>query len=298
MPVVPDRTPAPQGKIALIDADGLLLNCDMSGLGSLGENPVALFREKLDRVASDPCYRAVVLRINSPGGGVTASDIMRRDLSRFRRDTGLPVVACLMDLGTGGAYYVATAADHVLAHPTTVTGGMGVILNLYNLQEAMMYFNIIGTPVKAGLHTDLGTPIEPMSEESRAILREITQSFHARFRDVVRQARPLHDPDRAEDFDGRVFTAQQALERNLIDSIGYLDDAVAVARQLGNCPTARVVMLHRSNDRARSPYAISPNAPIHGPLMPVSIPGFDRSQMPTFLYLWQPEPTLLRRALR
>jgi protease-4 len=298
MPVFRHPGGASEGEIALVDVDGLLLNMDMTGLGSLGENPVALFREKLDRVAADPCYRAVVLRINSPGGSVTATDVMWHDLRAFQAQTRLPVVACLMDLGTGGAYYLATAADHIVAHPTTVTGGMGVILNLYNLQEAMLYFQVYAAPIKAGRHTDLGTPVEPLDDESRAILQEVVESFHARFREVVAQGRPQHDPAQMDDFDGRIFTARQALQRRLIDSIGYLDDAVAVARQLGKCPTARVVMLHRSNDPARSPYAVSPNSPIHGALMPISVPGLDRSQMPTFLYLWQPEPTLERRVGR
>lgn len=295
MPVLADQT-APGGKIALIDVDGLLLNTPMAGVGSLGENPVAIFREKLDRVAADPCCRAVVVRINSPGGGVTATDIMWRDLRAFRARTGLPVVACLMDLGTGGAYYLATASDHILAHPTTITGGMGVILNVYNLQDAMMQFNIIGMPIKAGRYADLGTPVEPGDEEARAILQRIADQYHARFREVVRLTRPEHDPNSQEDFDGRIFLAEEALRRKLIDSIGYLDDAVAMARQLGGVPSARVVMLRRCSDAARSPYAVSPNTPIQTGMFPVSLPGFERTQLPTFLYLWQPEPTLERRA--
>ena len=286
----------PQGKIAIVDIDGLLVNSGLIGLASAGENPVSLFREKLDTIAADPCYRAVVLRINSPGGGVTASDIMWRDLRTFQQQTRLPVVACLMDLATGGGYYVATAADHIVAHPTTVTGGIGVILNLYNLRDAMAYFNIEPAPIKSGQYTDLGSPVAPMPEEGRAILQKVADEMHGRFQQVVSQGRPRHDASRKEDFDGRVFTASQALQRHLIDSIGYLDDAVAMARELGRCPSATVVMLRRSNDPARSPYATSPNSPIQGGLLPMSIPGMDRSQLPTFLYLWQPEPTYERRA--
>ncbi|MES1213853.1 MAG: S49 family peptidase, partial [Singulisphaera sp.] len=148
-------------RIALVDIDGLLLNQPMTGLYSDGENPVALFREKLDHISASSCDAAVVLRINSAGGGVTASDVMWHDLQEFKARTHLPVVACLMDVGAGGAYYLATAADHVVAHPTTVTGGIGVILNLYNLEDAMGQFNVVGTPIKAGEHVDLGTPIKP-----------------------------------------------------------------------------------------------------------------------------------------
>ena len=282
--------------IAIIDVDGILLNQSMTGIGSLGDNPVSLFREKLDTVARDPCCRAVVVRINSPGGGVTAADIMRYDLMRFRACTGKPVVACLLDVGTGGAYYLATAADHIVAHPTTITGGIGVILNLYNLQDAMMQFNVAGTPIKAGSLIDLGSSIAPLNPQSQAILQGIADEYHDRFRQIVTESRPQHDPQREEDFDGRVFLAAAAHERGLVDSIGYMDDAIQLARQWSGAETAPAVMLHRASDPARSPYAVTANVPLHGNLLPLSVPGLDRSQMPTFLYLWQPEPTFERRA--
>ncbi|HQU44842.1 MAG TPA: S49 family peptidase [Pirellulales bacterium] len=286
--------PAAGERIALVDIDGVLLNTDMTGFYSFGENPVALFREKLDHIAANRCFRGVVLRINSPGGGVTACDIMRRDLMTFKARTGLPVVACLLDVGAGGAYYLATAADQVVAHPTTVTGGIGVVLNLYNLQDAMAQFNVVGVPVKSGEHIDMGSPIRGQSDDVRAMLQTMAFEFHQRFREAVEQSRPRHDPAHPEDFDGRVFTAGQALEKHLVDSIGYLDDAVAIARQASRVPTARVVLLHRRIDRARTPYAITPNVPMQGTMLPLSIPGFERSRLPTFLYLWQPDPTLER----
>ena len=107
----------------MVDVDGLLLDDDAAGLGSAGENAVSVFRERLDAIQCNPRVRSVVLRIHSPGGSVTATDIMWRDLQAFRRKTGLPVVACLMDVATGGGYYLATAADAIVAHPTSVVGG-------------------------------------------------------------------------------------------------------------------------------------------------------------------------------
>lgn len=286
--------PATQRRIALIDVDGLLLNQDMTGLFSDGENPVSLFREKLDRVARDGCFAAVVLRINSPGGGVTASDVMWHDLMAFKNRSRLPVVACLMDVGAGGAYYLASAADHVVAHPTTVTGGIGVILNLYNLEDAMAQFNILGIPVKAGQHIDLGTPIAPPTDAARQILQRMADEYHARFREVVIGGRPQLKFAPPEVFDGRVFTARQALDLRLVDSIGYLDDAAQLASQMGGAPGAPLVILHRSHDRARTPYDTTPNVPLQTSLIPLSLPGLERSRLPTFLYLWQPDPTLER----
>ena len=147
------RGSAQQGPaVAVIDIDGLLVNQNLRGFSSMGENPVALFREKLDAASTDPGIRAVVLRINSPGGGVTATDIMRRDLVRFKNQRGVPIVACLMDIGAGGAYYIATAADLIVAHPTSVTGGIGVILNLYDLVETMGQVNAFDNAIRAGQH--------------------------------------------------------------------------------------------------------------------------------------------------
>jgi protease-4 len=175
-----------------------------------------------------------------------------------------------------------------------VTGGIGVILNLYNLQDAMAQFNVVGVPIKAGDNIDMGSPIRPQPDEVRAMLQTMADEFHRRFRDAVEQSRPAHDPRHQEDFDGRVFTATQALERRLIDAIGYLDDAIASARQAAGRPVARVVLLHRRTDRARSPYAVTPNVPLQGSALPLSVPGLERSRLPTFLYLWEPDPTLER----
>lgn len=181
-----------------------------------------------------------------------------------------------------------------MAHPTTVTGGIGVILNTYNLQDAMAQFNIIGVPVKAGKNIDLGTPIAPLDDDRRKLLQDMADDFHDRFRRNVVESRDGVDETDKTNFDGRVFTAEQALERNLIDSIGYLDDAVELGREMGGAPHAEVVFYHRKNDRPRSPYDVTPNTPLQGTLIPLSLPGLDRTKLPSFLYLWQPEPTMER----
>ncbi len=284
------------GRVAVIDVDGLLIDQNMRGYGSLGENPVALFREKLNAIEADPTVQAVVLRIDSPGGGVTASDIMRHDLAAFKARRGIPVIACLMDVGTGGAYYLATAADSIVAHPTSITGGIGVILNLYNLEDAMGQFNVIPLPVKAGDKIDIASPTRTMKPEEREILERIAREFHERFKQEVIRSRPQCVATDA-DFDGRVFTASRARDKQLIDGIGYLDDAVDAARQLaGLAESSSVVMYRRCNDRAMTPYDVTPNVPLQNSLLPFNIPGLDRSSLPRFLYLWQPDPSVITAA--
>lgn len=278
-----------QRKIVVIDVDGLMVNKNIGGLGSMGENPVALFREKLDAVAMDGNVGALVLRINSQGGGVTAADVMTRDLNQLKSQLGIPVVACLMDVGTGGAYYLATAADRIIAHPTSVVGGIGVILNVYRLDEALQGFSIYPIPIKSGEKIDIATPSRTMEEEERVMLQTMADSFHQRFIDRVTSTRPVRS---AEWFDGRVITGVQAEEAGLVDTVGYLDDAVVAARTLADLPvTAPVEMLRRDNDRAYTLLDVTPNSPTMSSLIPLNIPGLDRSKLPTFLYMWQPEPS-------
>lgn len=285
-------SPTCSKRVALIDVDGLLINEERVGLYSLGHNPVALFREQLDYIANHSEFCGVVIRIHSPGGGVTATDIMARDLAAFKSRTGLPVVACLMDVATGGAYYLATEADQIVAHPTTLTGGVGVILNLYNLQDTLQQFNIIPQTVKSGENIDAGSPIKPLSPKSEERLKEIANGFHQRFIAKVQAERPLTAGLDKREFDGRIFVAPEAKALGLVDQIGYLDDAVAIAGGTEGHSDVCAVMLHRRNDSARSPYDISPNTPLQRSLIPFDIPGFSRSRLPAFMYLWQPDPSL------
>jgi len=281
-------------RIAVVDVDGLLVNDDLTGLGSMGDNPVSLFRERLDAVAADKRVAAVVVRINSHGGGVTACDIMRHDLRTFAERTQLPIVACIMDVGTGGAYYLATAADRIVAHPTSIVGGIGVILNLYNLQDAMAQLNVVATPIKSGKHIDLGSPVAELHEEQAKLLQAMADKFHRRFREAVVHDRPGVDTEDETLYDGRVFVADDAFQRRLIDEVGYLNNAVNLAAVAAGCGPVVVTFYHRPQDRPQSLYSRTPNVPLQNSLIPLSLPGLDRSRLPSFLYLWQPEPTMER----
>ncbi len=275
-------------RIAILDVDGLLLNTPFVGPSSLGENPVGLFRERLDAAEADPCVKAVVVRIHSHGGGVAACQAMRRDLERFKSRCGKPVVACLLDTACGGAYYLASAADRVVAGEASVTGGIGVILNLFNLQDLMAQFNVIPQPVKAGELTDIGTSARPIKPEEKALLQAMADEFHGRIVADIRTARPKAG---ATAFDGRILTGSQARSRGLVDQLGDLDSAIQVATEMscGDGFRPQVVLYRRANDPAYSIYAVTANIPLQGAGLLPNIPGLDRSKLPTFLSLWQPE---------
>lgn len=292
MPIHTASELASNSNVCIVDVDGLLVNKNMSGFGSMGENPVALFREKLDHVETDNSIAALVLRINSCGGGVTASDMMSRDLESLRSRRKIPIVACIMEAGTGGAYYLACGCDLIVAQPTSILGGVGVIMNIYNLEDMMGQFGIVHIPIKQGSKIDMGTSSRAMEEPEKEALQEIAGQFHGRFCDRVKMYRP--ETTLSNDvLDGRVFTGTQGVELGLADQIGYLDNAIEQAQRLAGLqpnPASGVVMLRRDRDRAYSVHDVTPNTPTMQSIIPIKVPGLDRSSLPTFLYLWQPEP--------
>ncbi len=278
-------------RIALVDVDGLLVNRNAGGFVSMGENPVALFREKLNVIRRDPSVAAIVLRVNSPGGGVTAADMMAHELKSLKADRNLPVVTCAMEVNAGGAYYLSSHSDVIVAHPTSVVGGIGVLLNLYDAQDGMGNAGTALRRIKSGEMIDIASADRIIEEEEVELLQGIADNFHERFVDLVKDSRPEATDDKL--FDGRILTGSQAVEEGLVDQVGYVDDAIEVARKLaGLSPECSVMMLRRDNDRAHTALDISPNEISSPGLLSIKIPGLDRSDLPKFLYLWQPEPSL------
>jgi protease-4 len=282
-------------RVAIVDVDGLIVNQNLTGLYSVGENPVASFREKLDAAAVDPRVRALVIRINSPGGGVAASDLMAEELRRFRLASGKPVVACLLDVATGGALYLAVGCDRVFALPTTITGAVGALVNHANLEDAMAQLNLSFETIKSAPLVDMGTVTAPLKDDTRKLFQEMADGFHHRFLTRLKVSRAaMTDEDRLAVGDGRIMAGPQAQAHHLVDVLGYPDDAIAEAQRLAGIRDAEVVLFQRSGYPVRSIYATIPNVPVQSELIPFSYPGLERSKLPTFLYLWQPDPTLSR----
>jgi protease-4 len=293
--VRPGKSPSPCARIALIDVDGILLNQNFGSLYAVGDNPLSAFRDKLEAAARDPQVVAVLIRINSPGGSVTTCDIMAEELRRFRVEARKPVVACLMDLATSGAYYIAAESDRIVAHPTALTSGLGVVFNHYNLQDAMAQFNLVSDPVKAGTKIDMGTITAPLDEETRVMFQKMADAYRNHLLARVKERRSaMTAQDHQAVEDGRVVLASQALALHLVDRLGYLHDAIADAERQAGVSGAEVAILHRAGYPAHSLYAITPAPAPLKDAIPLSYPGLDRSKIPTFLYLWQPDPTLLR----
>ena len=276
-------------KVLLVDISNVIT--DLPTRHAFGlieeESTVGRVQSELKKAAKDERVKALVLRINSPGGGVTASDDVYGELVGFKRERKVPVVAALGDVAASGGYYVACAADQVVAHPTTVTGSIGVILVNLNLEGLLGKIGVRNETFKAGEHKDLLSPLRGATPEERRIVQSILDSLHARFVAVVREARPKLDTGRlAELTDGRIFDASQALAAGLVDRIGGLRDAIDVAKKATGLETARVVVYRRADERRENIYSRA-GGPAQVNVLPVDL-GALAGGGPRFMYLWAP----------
>jgi protease-4 len=275
-------------KIALVDIDGVI--SDQAEDQQLFEPPeesmLARVREQLDHARKDAEVKALLLRIDSPGGSVTGSDILHQEVMRFKRDRQVPVVAHFMGVAASGGYYVAMAADEVIAQPTTVTGSIGVIFLGLNLSGLMKKIGVTDQTLTAGDAKDAGSWLRPMKPAERAQLQSVLDDMHARFKKVVLAGRPQLDAKRVDALaDGRIYSADQALANGLVDAVGDLEQAVAAARKRAGLGSARVVVYHRPREYRKNLYTEAPAIPRSlrlelAPPLPLPRPGF--------LYLWAP----------
>jgi protease-4 len=278
-------------KIALIDVSGMIMNAERFSLLGTGENPVSLFVEKLDKAARDPSVQGVVLRINSPGGAVTAADIMYEELQCFKRRTGgkRPVVAVMMDVAASGGYYIACGADEIFAHPTTVTGSIGVLMLSANFSGTMSKIGVEANVIKSGEMKDAGSPFRRMRDEERAIFQRLIDEYHERFVKVVLTGRPKLDEARVRELaDGRVYSGRQALDLGLVDQVGTLREALGCLKGRIGARRVRVVAYKRPSDYKPNIYAQGPAGPPQVNLLNIQIPQSLLGTEPQFLYLWAP----------
>ncbi len=275
-------------KILLLDIEGMISEAaEARGLLTpRGESTVSRVREQLDRAREDSGVRALLIRINSPGGTATASDVIYRELLDFKRERGVPVVAQLMGLATSGGYYVAMASDRIFAHPTTVTGSIGVRFSGVNVSGLMDKLGIEDQTITAGEFKDAGSPLRAMAAEERAQIQSILDDLHDRFKAVVAAGRSALDAKRIQILaDGRIFSAVQAQANGLVDEVGYLQDAVAEIERRAGLESSRVVTYHRPTEWRQNLYT---RPPVPSRLRLDLVSPFLEFPRPGFLYLWAP----------
>lgn len=274
-------------RIALINIDGYIGQYGARGFRSLSTS-VADVKQKLEMARNDGSVKAVLLRVHSPGGEVTASDMIYNELMRFRRETGKPVVVYMMGLAASGGYYVSLAGDNLIAHPTCLTGSVGVIMEFMDIEGLMKTFGIRAEAVKSGEMKNMGSPFRGLNPKEKDVLQAINTQMFDRFLGLVEKRRHLKPEAVATIRDGRILTGLQARDLGLVDSVGCMDDALTMAKALARIPSANVIAYRPYRSFNRNTFASYagevPQPQAVGDLVRM-LAG--RSN-PGFLYLWQP----------
>jgi protease IV len=236
--------PSPaRAKVLMIDVDGMISSAPETGIFSNEKSVVARVFERLERAAADPWVKAVVLRLDTPGGEVTASDIVYHEILRFKERTGLPVVGLMMSVAASGGYYIASACDFIVAHPSTLTGSIGVISVFPSVEALMSKVGVKVNVIKSGPAKDSGSPFRDMTDDEKKLFQGIIDEYYEGFLAVVAKGRKGKVPagELRTIADGRVYTGPQALKLGLVDAVGYFEDAFAKARELASLKDARLV---------------------------------------------------------
>lgn len=218
-------------RVAVVELDGVILDT---------EDLVRDLRQHRD----NPLVKAVVIRINSPGGVVAPTQELHTALQRLRQ-AGKPVVASLGAVAASGGYYVAVAADRIYASPGTLTGSIGVIMQLANLESLFKKVGVDWVVVKAGSLKDIGNIARPMTPEERRVLQALLDDVHAQFIAAVMDGRHLDRARVAAVADGRIFSGAQAKTHQMVDELGGLEDAINGAARLAGLPVPPSVLMPR-----------------------------------------------------
>jgi protease-4 len=275
-------------KILLIDIDGPISNRPKKTLvGFQSETGmVDRIREILKKAENDKKIKGILLRINSPGGTVTSSDIIYHEIKSFKERYNVKVYVSVVDVAASGGYYIAMAGDSIMAHPTSLVGSIGVLALKINLEGLMGKVGVEWEVVKSSKKKDFMSPFRPLTKEERTLFQETIDSYYNRFVDVVVLNRSRLDARAVKILaDGRVYNARQALEKHLVDSIGYLEDIVKLAKKELHQPGLKVVTYGRPREYKSNYYSSMGSVPKIN-LINLDM-GFDWNQIsPQFLFLW------------
>ena len=215
----PDLDLSTEERIALVRVEGVILDAQQT-------------ISELKRYGDNPLVKAIVVRIDSPGGGVVPSQEIHDAVKRLREKQSKLVIASMGTVAASGGYYIAAATDRIVANPGTLTGSIGVIMELANLEGLMKKIGVESVVVKSGAHKDLGSPFRAMNFEDRTILQNVMDDVHSQFIEAVAMGRSLDVKTVRALADGRIFTGRQAKAAKLVDELGDLNDAIKLAADM------------------------------------------------------------------
>jgi protease-4 len=286
-------------KIAIIPIEGTISNSRGGGILMPTENVLSLFTQQLEKAEKDPAVKAIVLRVNSPGGTVTASDAMYQLVKRFKTKTGKVVVASAQEVAASGAYYVSCAADKIVAQPTSLVGSIGVIFESLQFEGTLQKLGITSEAVRSGSLKDMGSPFRAMKPEERDVMQGMVEEYFTRFVGIVSTDRPVterpvadmtkyEEPVYGGTYSGRVFSGEKAKELGLVDETGLLEDAITLAKKLAHSTDAAVVIYNRPYGYGGSIYASNYIPAPKADVMRLELPGATELIPAGFYYLWMP----------
>ena len=286
-------------KVAIIEVEGMLANIKTGGLLQATENPVSKFTQQLEKAERDPKVKAVVLRVNSPGGTVTASDTLYEMITRFRQKTHKPVVTSAQEVMASGGFYVACASDKIVVQPTSIVGSIGVIFETMQFKGTMDKLGITARSIKSGSLKDMGSPFRLMREDEEQVMQQMVDEYFTKFVGVVRSRRPVTESPSTDlsgyskegyagIYSGRVWSGQKAVELGLADRTGLLTDAIDLAREMAHAPNAKAVMYIRPYGYGGSIYANSSIPMPQANVLRLELPEATNLLPTGFYYLWRP----------
>ncbi len=232
-------------KILIIPINGIITGQSSRKLFIEEPSIVDSVKQQLEQARNDNDVKIVILEINSPGGGITASDIIYQEIIEFKEETNKKVIVIMQDVAASGAYYISAAADKIMSHPTTVTGSIGVIMPLINIANLVEKFDIEDTSIKSGKMKNIGSPLKKMSDEERKVLQDIVNEMYTRFLNIIVDGRKMEIEDVRKLADGRIYTGKQALNNGLVDQLGYIDDAITLAKDITGLKEAKIIKYKR-----------------------------------------------------
>ena len=202
--------------------------------------------EELRHYRDNPSVKAIVLRIDSPGGAVVPSQEIFAEVRKTRADGKIKLVTSMGNVAASGGYYIAAATDRIVANPGTLTGSIGVIMELANVKGLLEKVGVQSVVIKSGRHKDMASPFRAMTPEDRALLQTVLDDVHAQFIEAVAAGRSLQVEQVKTLADGRIFTGKQAQTVKLVDELGDLHDAIQIAARLvGISGEPRVIETHK-----------------------------------------------------
>jgi protease IV len=214
--VYPDLDLSSEDRIALIRVEGVIMDSQTTV-------------SELKRFSENPSIKAIVLRIDTPGGGVVPSQEIYDAVKRVRNKSNKAVIASMGSVAASGGYYIAAATDRIVANPGTLTGSIGVIMETANVEGLLQKIGVEGVVIKSGKFKDVGSPLRKMSSEERGLLQGVMDDVHRQFIEAVAEGRSLELRVAQALADGRIFTGRQAKDAKLVDELGDLEDAIQLA---------------------------------------------------------------------